>query len=118
MEGNVSIGRIINIVGSVLCGMIFVITMFGYVYIDIRHLYREHERRRWIGLLAFLLPLTGLLAGIAILMIWNPLIRSLFWFLVIFAGVLSIVLWQSVVSPYEMADWWSKLGAWLKQRIK
>ncbi len=108
----------VNIVGTILLGIIVVAALVEYVYIDIRHLYRDRERRRWIGLLAFLSPLTGLLAGIGILMIWNPIIRSLFWLLVIFAAVLSVIFWQSIISPYELAEWWGKLGAWLKKRNK
>jgi hypothetical protein len=118
MVDNIATGKVMNIVGTVILGIILLIVLIGYVYIDIRHLYRERERRWWIGLLAFILPMTGLLAGIGILVIWNQLIRSLFWLLLIFAGVLSIILWQSIVSPYEMADWWTKFGIWWKQRNK
>jgi hypothetical protein len=118
MVDNISMGRIVQIAGTLFLGAILLIVLIGYVYIDIRHLYREREQRRMIGLLALLLPFTGLLAGIGILMIWNSLLRSLFWLLVIFVLVVSIILWQSVISPYEMTDWWSKLGAWLKKRNK
>lgn len=118
MVDNISIGTVINVVGTVLLGLILLIVLIGYVYIDIRHLYRERERRRLIGLLAFVLPMSALLSSIGILLIWNPLARSLFWLLLILAGVVSIILWQSIVSPYEMADWWSKFGKWWKQKNK
>ena len=118
MADSTNLGEIINIIVTVILGMIVVIALFVYMYIDIRHLFRDRDRRWKIGLMAFLSPLVGVLAGIGILMIWNPSIRPLFWMLVIFAMVLSIILWQSIVSPYKLADWWGQLGAWIKKKDK
>ncbi len=124
MVDSISVIRIIDIVGTVLLGTVLLISLlgycfiFGYTYFNIRYIYSNRERRYGFGLLAFLLPFTGLLAGVVILMIWKPLTRSLFLPLVIFSVFLSVILWQSIVSPYQMAEWWGKLGAWLKKRNK
>ena len=109
------IETVLNIIATVLLGIITIAGLGSYLYIDLCRLYKKRERRKWIGLLAIILPLIALTSGIGILMIWNILARRLFWQLLLLAGVVSFILWQSITSPYKIADWWSKLGNWLKK---
>jgi hypothetical protein len=90
--------------------------LIGYFYISFRRLYRIRENRWWVGPLAFGLPLISITFGILILMVWNPITRSDFGILFFLSFIVSLILSQSVTSPYKLADWWIEFGKWLQKR--
>lgn len=101
---------------STLLVMIGVIAFVSYFYLDIRRCYQRQENRWWVGVLVTILPFIGLSIGLFVWMLWNPAIRPLFGILWFSCLVLSIILGQSVTSPYKMADWWNEFGKWLEKR--
>jgi hypothetical protein len=90
--------------------------LIGYFYLSFRRLYQNRDNRWWVGLVAFILPLISLTFGIFILMMWNPITRSDFWPLFFLSFIVSLILGQSVTSPYKLADWWIEFGKWLQKR--
>jgi hypothetical protein len=49
-------------------------------------------------------------------MLWNPLVINIFFPLLFLGLFISFILYQSVISPYKLADWWVEFGKWLKNR--
>jgi hypothetical protein len=118
MIANIPIEIVFKIIVTVLLVIVSIGGIAGYFYIDIRRLYQEKENRWWVGLLAIGLPIISFISGVVILMLWNPSARKVFWFLLLFIVGVSLILRESIVSPYEMADWWSQVGNWWKQKKK
>ncbi len=90
--------------------------LVGYFYVSFGRFYRNRKNRWWVGPLAFGLPLISFIFGILILMMWNPITRSDFWPLFLISLIISLILGQSITSPYKLADWWIEFGKWLQKR--
>lgn len=107
---------ILKVIGTIFLGIVGFCALAGYYYVDTRNLYREPSNRWWAGLLAMGLPMISGLSVIMVLLIWNPLARSVFWPLVFLSAFVSFLLGQSITSPYKLADWWIEFGKWYQQR--
>lgn len=90
--------------------------LLGYLYLSFRRFYRKRENRWWVSLLAIGLPFIALTSGLLIWMLWNPLVSSLFWVFLFLSFLISVILCQSVTSPYKMADWWIEFDKWRQKR--
>ena len=106
----------VKIVITIPLAIISAAGIIGYFYISFGRLYEKREDRLRIGLLAFGLPMIALMSGIGILLIWNPLAIGILELLLLLSAVTSIILWQSIISPYKMADWWTKMAIKLNKK--
>jgi hypothetical protein len=101
---------------TVLLSSIAMIGILGYFYISISGIYRNPQNRWWVGLLSIGLPIVTLFSGLIIWMLWNPLIIDVIVPLLILSLFVSVLLGQSITSPYKLADWWIEVGKWRQKR--
>ena len=101
---------------TVIFSILGTVGLLGYFYLSFGGFYRNRENRRWAGFLAIGLPFIALTFGLLIWMLWNPLVSSIFWALLLLGLFISVLLGQSVTSPYKLADWWIVFDKWLQKR--
>jgi hypothetical protein len=113
---NDALGSWIRIIITFLLSSIIIISLFGYLYLSLRKSYANKVKRRWVGLLAMGLPFVSFTLGLIIWMLWNPLVIKIFLPLLFLGMFISFILYQSIISPYKLADWWVDFDKWLKNR--
>ena len=107
---------IIRVVLTTIFSVISFSALFSYFFLNFGRLYQNRENRWMAGTLAFILPAITTLFGLLTWVLWNPLVSGIFWYLFGFSLFVDYVFYQSAVSPYKAADWWTEFSEWLQKR--
>ena len=107
---------VMRMIFTIILSITGISALLGYFYLSMGRFYQYREKRWWVGMLAFVLPGIALLFGLFIWMMWDSRVATMFWYLFGFSLFVDFILYQSVTSPYKMADWWLELNKWLQGR--
>lgn len=101
---------------TIFLSIIAILAYGGYVYIIFSRLYYRQKNKIRVLSLATGSLIISFTVCLFIWMLWNPLVRTIFWALFLLALLLSFFLGASVASPYITADLWEKLFKRLNKR--